>query len=64
MPAVSTSIGAEGLEYNGESIIIADKKEEFVDAIELMQDKNVRKKYRINARRIYEKYYSQIPYRN
>ena len=58
MPAVSTSIGAEGLEYNGESIIIADKKEEFVDAIELMQDKNVRKKYRINARRIYEKYYS------
>lgn len=58
MPAVSTSVGAEGLEYNEESIIIANKKEEFVDAIEYMQDKDVRKKIGANSRNIYDMLYS------
>lgn len=58
MPAVSTSVGAEGLEYNIESIIIANKKEEFADAIEHMQDKNVRKKIGVNSRNIYDMLYS------
>lgn len=58
MPAVSTSVGAEGLEYNKESIIIANKKEEFADAIEYMQDKNVRKKISVNSRNIYDMLYS------
>ena len=59
MPAISTTIGAEGLEYiNNESIIIADNKNEFADAIELMQDKNIREKLKNNSRKIYEQYYS------
>lgn len=58
MPAISTSIGAEGLEYNSESLIVANGKEDFANAIELMQDKWVRKKYGINSRKIYDKFYS------
>ena len=58
MPAISTTIGAEGLEYDGESIIIADEKNKFADAIELMQDRKIREKLRINSRKVYDKFYA------
>ena len=59
MPAISTTIGAEGLEYiNDESIIIADDKERFAEAIVHIQEKSVREKLKINSRKIYDSFYS------
>lgn len=59
MPAISTEIGAEGLEYiNNESIIIANDKETFADAILLMQNEKIRLKLGDNGRKIYDKLYS------
>lgn len=59
MPAISTTIGAEGLEYsNNENIIIANDEIAFADAIKLIQDKKVRDKLGRNSRKIYEQYYS------
>lgn len=59
MPAISTSIGAEGLEYiNGETILIADEKNDFMLSISSLTDKKKRKNIGKNARKIYDKYYS------
>lgn len=59
MPAISTTIGAEGLEYkNGESIVIADESESFANAIIEMNNADMRKKIGKNCREIYEKMYS------
>lgn len=59
MPAISTTIGAEGLEYsNNENIIIADDEIAFADAIKLIQDKRVRDKLGRNSRKNYEQHYS------
>lgn len=59
MPVVSTTIGAEGLVYqNGESILIADDTDHFIDAIEKLNDYELRCKIACNARRNYDKFYS------
>lgn len=59
MPVVSTTIGAEGLVYqNGESILIADDTDRFIDAIEKLNDYELRCKIACNARRNYDKFYS------
>lgn len=59
MPAISTSIGAEGLIYNDKgSIIIADDKYRFAESIKLMQDKEIRNKIRANSRKVYEENYA------
>lgn len=59
MPVVSTTIGAEGLVYqNGESILIADDIDHFIDAIEKLNDYELRCKIACNARRNYDKFYS------
>lgn len=59
MPAISTTIGAEGLEYeNGKSILIADDKETFANKILLMNNIEFRDSMGRNCRRIYEKFYS------
>lgn len=59
MPVISTTIGAEGLVYqNGESIIIADDIEHFIDAIEKFNDFELRNMIASNARRNYDEYYS------
>lgn len=59
MPVVSTTIGAEGLVYqNGESILIADDTDHFIDAIEKLNDYGLRCKIACNARRNYDKFYS------
>lgn len=52
VPVVSTSKGAEGIEYsNGENIFIADSEEEFAAAIcRLIADKKSRQKLSRNAR--------------
>lgn len=59
MPSISTSIGAEGLEYiNGKTILIADDKNDFMSSISSLLDKQKRKSIGENARKIYEKCYS------
>ena len=59
MPAISTTIGAEGLEYKKqESILIADDKNTFAEALISMTNDNLRNKLQNNCREIYEKYYS------
>lgn len=59
MPAISTSIGAEGLTYSDkESIIIADDKYKFAESIDLMQNKEIRDKIRVNSRKVYEENYA------
>ncbi len=59
MPAVSTTIGAEGLHYEkGEDILIADTAEDFCKAIIKMRDPVIRDKIKLKSRRIYEKFYS------
>lgn len=60
MPAISTSIGAEGLEYrNNENILIADTADSFAHAIEKMADKKLANKISKEARNTYLSYYSQ-----
>lgn len=59
MPVVSTSIGAEGLEYvDGESILIADDSASFANKIIELNDVNLRKKLSVNGKKIYQKNYS------
>lgn len=59
MPAISTTIGAEGLECkNNDSIVIADDCNSFVEAIMLMYDNELRKRISHSCRNVYEKYYS------
>lgn len=59
MPIISTSIGAEGLEYsNGENLIIADNEQQFIDALNVMTDYNTRVRLSKNGRKTYDQYYS------
>ncbi len=59
MPAISTKIGAEGLNYeDGKTIIIADDDTKFAEAIIAMTDHSYRRELQINSRLVYEKYYS------
>ena len=59
MPAVSTSVGAEGLDVeNGRNIIIADTVEDFAKAIINFGDIQLRKEISAGARSTYELNYS------
>lgn len=59
MPAVSTSIGAEGLNVvDKENILIADTVESFKDALLKLKDPEIRSKIGKNARVTYESFYS------
>ena len=59
MPAVSTSIGAEGLEYiSGETILIADEENNFMLSLLSLTDKQKQRNIGKKARSIYDKCYS------
>lgn len=59
MPAVSTSIGAEGLNFlQNENILIANTEEAFVQELLRMKDENLRRKISGKARETYENNYS------
>lgn len=59
MPAVSTSIGAEGLEIrDGNNLLIADTADSFKQALLRLKDKELRSSIANNARRTYEENYS------
>ena len=59
MPSVSTSVGAEGLNFiDGENILIANTEEMFSDEILKLKDENLRNKIAHNARSAYENNYS------
>lgn len=59
MPVVSTTVGAESLVYqNGESILIADNPQEFIDAFSQLREAEKRKHIAEKAREIYESFYS------
>ena len=58
MPAISTTIGAEGLEFQSDSIIIADDEQEFADAIKRMHNAELRRSLGKKSRQIYESNYS------
>jgi glycosyltransferase involved in cell wall biosynthesis len=59
LPIVSTTVGAEGIEYcNGDNIIIADEPDDFANAIvKILTDPNLSKRLRINGRRWVETHY-------
>lgn len=57
-PVVSTTLGAEGIEYDEDSIFIADTPEQFSeDIILLLQDVQLRNKLRMNGRSLVEQKY-------
>lgn len=57
-PCVSTSIGAEGISYSEDSIIIADTPEQFANAIVLLlSDESIYNNIRMNARKLVESNY-------
>ena len=59
MPAVSTSVGAEGLEYKDKlSILIADNEVGFAKAVNQMRDEKLRIQMKNEARKIYDEFYS------
>lgn len=59
MPVVSTSTGAEGIQYtDGEDILIADNPTEFVEKMKKMLDLDLRLKISDNCRSIYEQNHS------
>lgn len=59
MPVISTTIGAEGLNFEDKcSGLIANTPEEFVSSIMEMRNKKMQEKLSINARKVYEKFYS------
>lgn len=54
MPVVSTTTGAEGIQYtDGEDILIADSPETFVEQMKRMLDLDLRKKISDNCRAVY-----------
>ncbi len=59
LPIVSTTVGAEGLEYaNNENILIADGEENFAEAVvRLLSDPDLNQKLRENGRRWVERKY-------
>lgn len=60
MPVITTTIGVEGLVYaNGENVLIADNKEEFLSAIDAIARNDNYLKLARGARRTYEDYYSE-----
>ena len=59
MPAISTTIGAEGLKYiDGENILIADNADKFIECLEKMYIDDKRAKIGNNARDLYAIEYS------
>lgn len=59
MPVVSTTIGAEGIQYqDGESILIADDGPAFVEQINKLRDPEARKAMSLNARKVYDRDHS------
>ncbi len=58
MPVISTSIGAEGLEYKSEeNIIIADDKDAFIDSINKLRNEKLRENISHNCRNTYLEFY-------
>lgn len=59
MPIISTSIGAEGLEYmDGENILIADDVDEFIQKSKMLKKGILRKKLSERAKDTFDKNYS------
>ncbi len=60
VPFVSTSLGAEGLEFvSGRDCYIADNPSSFVDSIcDLLNDEKMQSQFVENARNVYERLYS------
>lgn len=59
MPAISTTIGAEGLVYTDKhDILIADNPEDFARALVSINNRNIRDMLGRNSREVYEKHYS------
>lgn len=59
MPVIATTVGAEGLKYtDGKDILIADSAEQFVQKINCMNDIELRRSLRNNARLLFEDNYS------
>jgi glycosyltransferase involved in cell wall biosynthesis len=59
LPIVSTSIGAEGIEYiDGENILIADSRVDFAEAIvRVLRDPEMGRRLRVNGRQWVESHY-------
>lgn len=61
MPVVSTSTGAEGIQYTeGEDILIADSPEEFAEKMEKMLDPELRVRISENCRKVYMRNHSVL----
>ncbi|MDR3543890.1 MAG: glycosyltransferase family 4 protein [Desulfosporosinus sp.] len=59
MPVLSTSIGAEGLNYtDGVDIMIADTAEAFSEKITTISEPDICNTLSMNSRKLYNKYYS------
>lgn len=59
IPVISTTIGCEGIEVkDGESILIANSENEFVETINKIKNKDIYEKIRFNAKKIFEDKYS------
>ena len=59
IPAISTSIGAEGLTYEKEkSILIADTADEFLHCLLSIKSPNIKKLLSKESRKVYDEYYS------
>ena len=61
VPFVSTTIGAEGLEFKGSrDCEIADDPNEFAyKVLKLLRDERLQQQYVINCRKVYEDKYSE-----
>ncbi len=58
-PVISTSIGAEGLEYiDGKSILIADNETQFIEAFNKIKKDEFYREIAQNSRKVYEENYS------
>lgn len=65
MPVISTSVGAEGLEFiHNDTGLLANTPEEFAETIMAMRDIKLQKQIAINARNVYEKNYSPAAIQN
>ena len=59
MPVISTTIGAEGIEYiDGHNILIADDVDEFLIACMKMIDEKFRNKLSVESKKVYNEKYS------
>lgn len=59
MPVISTSIGAEGLNYtDGKDILIADDEKQFCDSIIRLCDRKLQNTLSTNGRCLFEEFYS------